>query len=227
MPRHRRSPALFFDFDNTLTQGDVLDVVIEAFSPNDAWRTWEREWDSGRLSARECLQRQVENLRVSRAALFDFLSAVRIDATFATIVDWSRLWGFSLAIVSDSFEPLIHRILENNGIHGVPVYANRLDFSGNRLIPRFPYADPGCANSANAKARHLLPFREHCVVFAGDGRTDLDAALAADVVFAKDRLAAELGSLGVPFQRFDTLAPVMAYLRREWIGAPRREAIAG
>jgi 2-hydroxy-3-keto-5-methylthiopentenyl-1-phosphate phosphatase len=227
MPKNRRSPALFFDFDNTLTRGDVLDAVIEAFSPNDAWRAWEREWENGRLSARECLQRQVENLRVSRAALLEFLSPVRVDAAFASIVDWSRTRGIDLAIVSDSFEPMIRTILDNNRIAGVPVYANDLRFSGDRLIPRFPYSDPSCTNSANAKARHLLPFRGHCIVFAGDGRSDLDAALAADVVFAKDRLAAELGSLGVPFQPFDTLAPVIAYLRGEWAGASRPEAIAG
>jgi 2-hydroxy-3-keto-5-methylthiopentenyl-1-phosphate phosphatase len=51
MPSHYRRPALFFDFDNTLTAGDVLDKVIEAFSPDDAWRLWESEWDGGRPNA--------------------------------------------------------------------------------------------------------------------------------------------------------------------------------
>ena len=38
MPRRALHPVLFFDFDNTLTSGDVLDQVIEAFSANEAWR---------------------------------------------------------------------------------------------------------------------------------------------------------------------------------------------
>lgn len=226
MPSHYRRPALFFDFDNTLTAGDVLDKVIEAFSPDDAWRLWESEWDGGRLSARECLQRQVEGLRVTRVKLFDYLSAVRVDAAFPAIVDWARARRVALAIVSDSFEPLIRRILENNGVAGVPVYANDLEFSGDRLLPRFPFADPACARSANAKARHLLPFRDHRIVFAGDGRSDLDAALAADTVFAKDRLAAELGALGVAYRPFETLEPVLDYLQDEFARLSRAERVA-
>ena len=53
MHRHTPKPALFFDFDNTLTAGDVLDQVIETFSPNEAWRDWENAWEDGQLSAQE------------------------------------------------------------------------------------------------------------------------------------------------------------------------------
>jgi len=148
---------------------------------------------------------------------------VRIDAAFPAIVDWARERRVALAIVSDSFQPLIRRILENNGVGNVPIYANDLAFSGERLIPRFPYADPACARSANAKAFHLLPFRDHRIVFAGDGRSDLDAALAADTVFAKDRLAEELDALGAAYRPFETLEPVLDYLEGDFAFLPLAE----
>src|SRR5262249_17004221 len=62
-------PVLFLDFDNTITVGDVLDGIIERFSPDAAWRGWEDEWRAGRLSAADCLSRQVGALRVTREAL--------------------------------------------------------------------------------------------------------------------------------------------------------------
>ena len=216
MPRRAFKPVLFFDFDNTLTDGDVLDQVIEAFSPNEAWRDWENEWEQGRLSAKDCLRRQVENLHVSREALLEYLRPVRVDPWFGAILDWALPRRIEVNIVSDSFLPLVLYILKNNGIDRVPVYANDLDFSVERLIPSFPYADPDCSRSANAKAHHLLPYRDHCIVFAGDGRSDLDAALAADIRFAKDMLARELGMRGVPYKPFDTLAPVLDDLQREF-----------
>ena len=216
MPRRAFKPALFFDFDNTLTDGDVLDQVIEAFSPNEEWREWEHEWEQGRLSAEECLRRQVENLRVSRETLLDYLQPVRIDPWFSAILDWALSRRIEVNIVSDSFLPLILHILQNNGIDGVPVYANNLDFSVERLLPSFPHAEPGCSRSANAKARHLLPYRNHCIVFAGDGRSDLDAALVADIRFAKDALAEELEMRGVSYKPFTTLAPVLDDLRQEF-----------
>ena len=70
--------------------------------------------------------------------------------------------------------------------------------------------DPSPAG--RAKARHLMPYRANRIIFAGDGHSDLDAALAADVVFAKCALANELDARGVAFYPFDTLEPVLAFL---------------
>lgn len=210
--RQVRKPVLVFDFDNTLTPGDILDQVVERFSPNDDWQGWEREWVEGRLSARECLRLQVENLRVTREALFDCLLSVRVDPAFAGILAWARARQVEVIIVSDSFLPLIRHILANNSIGDVAVYANSLEFSGERLHPSFPYHDPAFPLSANAKAGHLAPYRDCTIVYAGDGRSDLDAALVSDVVFAKDCLAKELAARSVPFRPFTTLEPMLAYL---------------
>ncbi len=212
-----RKPVLVFDFDNTLTEGDVLDDVIERFSPNDAWRAWEREWAEGRMSARECLKLQVENLRVTREMLFEHLSSVRVDPAFARILEWARDRQVDTIIVSDSFEPLIRHILGNNAIEGVPVFANALAFDGDRLKPSFPHYDPAFPRSANAKAKHLAPYSGCTIVFAGDGRSDLDAALASDVVFAKDSLARDLEARGMAFRPFNRLGTVLEYLESNGI----------
>ena len=226
MPRSLLKPALFFDFDNTLTEGDVLDRLIERYSLNEAWRDWENAWAQGRLAARECLHLQVENMRVSREALLADVAKVRIDPAFAAIVDWARCRGVPVCIVSDSFLPLIRHMLWSNGIEGVPVIANDLHFSGaDRLVPSFPYCDPAVVNSANAKARHLAPYRpSHRLVYTGDGHSDVDAALAADVVFAKATLARELDARGAAFYPFETLEPVLAFLEAVPLGADVRAA---
>ena len=209
-------PVLFFDFDNTLTSGDILDQIIEEFSPNEDWRDWENAWETGHLSARDCLRLQIENLRVTREKLLGYLSLVRVDPSFSAIVDWAKARQVEVSIVSDSFLPLIHHILLTNGIDIVPVLANDLGFSGDRLIPAFPFYDPTCTRSANAKARHLAPYSGHSIVFAGDGHSDLDAALSANVVFAKSTLAKELGARGATFHPFDTLEPVLEFLETQF-----------
>jgi len=121
-----------------------------------------------------------------------------------------------VSIVSDSFLPLIHHILLTNGIDVVPVLANDLGFSGDRLIPAFPFYEPTSSRSANAKARHITHEPGHTVIFAGDGHSDLDAALSADVVFAKSTLAKELGARGTTFHPFDTLEPVLEFLETQF-----------
>jgi 2-hydroxy-3-keto-5-methylthiopentenyl-1-phosphate phosphatase len=211
--------VLFFDFDNTLTDGDLLDELIEAYSPNEAWRDWEHAWAQGKLPARDCLRLQVENMRVSRQTLFARLAQVRIDPAFVEIVEWARRRLVPVNIVSDSFMPLIAQVLHANGIAGIPIYANELGFAGDdRLIPLFPHYDASFPRSANAKAWHLTPYQgKRHIVFAGDGHSDLDAALVADIVFAKSTLARELDARGASFYPFETLEPVLAFL--EAIGA--------
>jgi 2-hydroxy-3-keto-5-methylthiopentenyl-1-phosphate phosphatase len=225
MSRSSLTPALFFDFDNTLTDGDVLDGLIESYSPNHAWRDWEHAWSEGQLSARDCLRLQVQNMRVRRETLLDHVAGVRIDPWFPETLEWAKRRGIEVTIVSDSFAPLIKHILSSNGIHNVAVFANDLEFAGDRLIPSFPFYHPACTSSANAKAHHLTPYRGYRIIFAGDGHSDLDAALAADVVFAKSTLAKELDMRGVAFFPFDRLQPVLAFLESSGValaGAPMR-----
>src|SRR4051812_20672798 len=109
-------PALFLDFDNTITCGDVLDRVIERYSADDAWREWETEWQAGRMSTAECLSRQVGNLRASPEELVQFVSSTAIDPAFARIVLWARREAIDLRIVSDNFGALIHAILDHHGL---------------------------------------------------------------------------------------------------------------
>jgi 2-hydroxy-3-keto-5-methylthiopentenyl-1-phosphate phosphatase len=225
MPRSLLKPVLFFDFDNTLMEGDILDQLIEKYSPNEAWRDWENAWARGHLPARDCLRLQVGNMRVSRERLFRDLTRVRIDPAFAEIVEWAKPRQVGINIVSDSFVPLIRQILRGNGIDGIPVFANDLRFlADDRLVASFPFYDPACDRSANAKARHLMPYRANRIIFAGDGHSDLDAALSADVVFAKSALANELDARGVAFYPFESLEPVLAYL--ETVEDALREAAA-
>src|SRR5438046_4059981 len=123
VPRSLLKPVLFFDFDNTLMQGDILDEVIEKYSPNEAWRDWENAWARGQLPARDCLRLQVGNMRVSRERLLEDLARVRIDPAFAEIVERAKLRQVGIKVVGESFVPLIWLVMTHNGIDDNPVYA--------------------------------------------------------------------------------------------------------
>jgi 2,3-diketo-5-methylthio-1-phosphopentane phosphatase len=205
-------PALFLDFDNTITLGDVLDRVIERYSVTEAWREWEAEWQAGRMSTHECLRRQIGDLRASPEELRRFMSGVAIDPAFARIVAWAAANGVDLRILSDNFSPLIHAILDHHGLPAVPVFANELVFSAGRLEARFPFRDPACARCAHCKGQHLRAAKGRPRIYVGDGLSDVCPSLVADVVFAKDSLAADLARRGVPFRPYLTLDDVLGYL---------------
>ena len=183
--------------------GDVLDQVIERYSASEAWRDWETEWQAGRMSTPECLRRQMGDLRVSPEELHGFMSECEIDPAFPRIVAWAAAKGADLSIVSDNFSSLIHAILDHQELPAVPVFANEFVFAAGRFEARFPLRDPACPGCAHCKAQHLRAVEGRQRIFVGDGLSDVCPSLVADVVFAKDSLAADLGYRGV---RIDPIA---------------------
>ena len=133
---------IFFDFDNTVTKGDVLSDMIERYSVCGDWMSLENAWSSGEITTKECLKGQVNGIRISNQELLKYLKTVRIDPFFSKLVNLLMSKGIESSIVSDNFEPIIQIILRNNGIKDFPTYANHLRFYRDRFFPSFPFRIP-------------------------------------------------------------------------------------
>jgi 2-hydroxy-3-keto-5-methylthiopentenyl-1-phosphate phosphatase len=188
-----RSPKfeVYFDFDNTITEFDVLDDIIGRFSINDDWKRIEEAWESGAIGSRECLEQQLAQVRISGAALHEYLETVRVDPAFPRIIDWLRTKGVAPMILSDSFTSIISGILENNGIDGLSIRANEMRLDGDRPVVAFPYYHSICTKCANCKTSHL--FRRDRPegtrkIYVGDGLSDACPAGFCEILFAKDKL---------------------------------------
>jgi 2,3-diketo-5-methylthio-1-phosphopentane phosphatase len=205
-------PVLFFDFDNTITRGDMLDAVIARFSKDDSWREHEAAWQAGRMSTRECLARQIGSLKAMPEEILEFASSAALDPWFAPIVRKAAASSLELTVLSDSFTVLIDAALKRNDILQVRVVANELRFLGDRVEAHFPHLDPECSRCAHCKAQHFRALKGRETVFVGDGLSDVCAGMVADVVFAKDSLAAQLSRAGRSYLPFDSLKPVLDFL---------------
>jgi len=179
MKPSKNTPVLFFDFDNTITREDVLDRILERFSISEEWRHWEDAWVRGEISTLRCLDRQLAGIRASEAELIDFVASCQIDPHFAPIVQWAANARVELFVVSDNFSCLVREILTRHGLPHVPVMANGLTFSGNRLHAHFPFRSPTCERCAHCKAVHFRPFERCRKIYVGDG--------LSDVCIARDR----------------------------------------
>ena len=210
---------IFFDFDNTVTLVDVLNELIERFSVRDDWMVLEQSWQLGEITTKECLTGQMKGIRISNRELVKYLKTVRIDPYFLKLIDLSRRKGVGPVIVSDNFEQIINIILENNGIKGVPIYANHLTLHRGRLSPFFPYQNPGCPFCAHCKKIHFMNethSMDDPIIYVGDGRSDICAAKEADIIFAKDALLKYFRKNDLPCVEFCDLAGIYEYLKEDF-----------
>jgi len=208
-------PVLFLDFDNTITQGDLLDAVLERFSKDNSWLELEDAWRSGKISTLECLRGQVGNLKPSRTAILEFAVTISVDPHFVPIADWAARSNVDLIVLSDSFTALIDAVFKHHDIPNVPVFANELKFFADRVEAEFPYQDPSCARCAHCKARQIRKFPGQRTIFVGDGLSDICPANIADIVFAKDSLARHLAQSNKKFLPFHSLQTVLNFLLEE------------
>lgn len=188
-----RNIRFFIDFDGTVTNTDAIDSILEKFG-NPSWRQIEEEWAAGRIGSRECLSKQVALVRATKAQLQAHIANIEVDPFFEKFLDFMNEEKISCSIVSDGFDFIIHKILQRQLrpelLETLPVYANRLEWVGDRPMAYFSegvLCEHGCANCKPRVIEKIKSFKDE-VIFVGDGLSDRFAAQIANLTFAKSKL---------------------------------------
>ena len=217
--------VILSDFDFTISQVDVGDLVVDTLSPPSA-ATLERI-RAGQAGSREFWLDSMARVSVDEA--LKLAGTVALDPHFRPFAAWCEAQAIPLAVVSDGFGFYISQIFERNGLSHLPVFCNEMPEPG-RL--EFPHANPACDLCACCKAsvaRRLKEAGAH-IIYIGDGTSDLYASAFVDWVFAKGFLARHLASQGMPFYPFDSFADVAAVVQGDLASfrdgtAPRRSSL--
>ena len=210
--------AVFCDFDGTFAVQDVGATLARRHAGDRRPALWAR-LERGELSAWEYNLELLDGLELPKAVLEDFLRSVELSPGADELVRWCESHGVPFRVLSDGFDYNLDRLQEIHQIR-FEYEANRLRYEGGswRIEAGFPNPSCSCGTGTCKRGRIETFRREHpgaSVVHIGNGRvSDLCAALASDVVFAKDTLADELVDRGVPFEPFDTLRDVLPVLER-------------
>lgn len=191
---------LVSDFDGTVTEVDLLDELAQAFGDPDVYREVEDGLHAGTITLQECITREFEPVTASLEDVIAWMREhVAIRPGLPELVAALRSDGYGVRILSSGFEELIRPTLDQLGIDGVDVVANRVDVrpDGWRVRWRDVRACPVCGEACK---RGGLPDGE--VIYVGDGISDRCASLAAQRVFATRGLVDYLIAEGVAFEPF-------------------------
>jgi 2-hydroxy-3-keto-5-methylthiopentenyl-1-phosphate phosphatase len=150
-----------------------------------------------------------------------------VDEGFAPLLEICAARHVPVHIISDGFDYCIHRILSRTGndlsylMRGVRVCASHLVPERRYWRTEFPFFHQtcahGCATCKPAVMRLLNHTNAHAI-FVGDGLSDRYAVESADLVFAKDRLAAYCREYSIEHTLYNNLGEVAAHLDR-WLAS--------
>lgn len=217
-----QKPIIFSDFDGTITQLDVTDVILEQYA-DSSWREVEGQWLRGDIGSRECIERQAALVTASAEQLDALIDAIPLDPDFPEFFRFVRDQQLPFYIVSDSFDYVIRRVLKRLGANGElengrHLFSTGLQMNEGRLQVSFAHSKEGCEHGcATCKPAVIRRVRDACrpVIFVGDGLSDRFAVEEADIIFAKHELLAYCRKHSLacrPFLTFSEVQKVVAGL---------------
>jgi 2,3-diketo-5-methylthio-1-phosphopentane phosphatase len=201
---------VFCDFDGTIAQRDVGDAVFQYFG---VFEPYHSNLLSGKITVTEYYQRAISSAQNFTPESIAHLSEqFEIDAYFPQFYHFCTQKNIPLTILSDGFLEYIYPMLASVGITDANVRANYLEVQNFEIQPIFPTASESCrCFCASCKRNSMLSTSapDSIFVYIGDGLSDTCAASHADIIFAKNKLAAFCNQHRIPHYPFHTFFDIL------------------
>jgi 2-hydroxy-3-keto-5-methylthiopentenyl-1-phosphate phosphatase len=214
-----RQPAIFCDFDGTVTEKDNIIAIMNQFGP-EGWDELKEAVLDRTISIREGVGKMFSLLPVTlKEEIIEFaVKNAKIRPGFQEFLDFANVQGIPVYIVSggiDFFlEPIIRQFSPIAGI-----YCNGSDFSGKTIKIEWPNScDDQCSNDCGCCKPSIMRKLEESGAYKiviGDSVTDLEAAKQADLVLARDYLKDKCVEWEIPHTPFETFYDCIEALKTE------------
>jgi len=202
------------DFDGTIIRNNLAILLRERFATGE-WQKIESDYLRGQLTVEESNKRQFALIKEPKARLQEFVRRnAALRAGFLEFVAYHRATGIELVIVSSGLDFYIEAALEKIGVPELELHCGQTSFGEDGIT--ISYLDPeGKTIEEGFKKRHLswLKRRGGSVIYIGDGLSDLDAARAADQVFATSHLHTLLSNASITHYTFSNFHDILRQMR--------------
>jgi len=208
--------VVFCDFDGTITVEETFVAVLKKFTPELSAKLLPEIY-ARRVTLREGVRKMLESIPSSRyPEILEFTQTQPIRQEFVKLLDFLEFQGVPLVVVSGGLRGMVEIVLDSllHRIHAI--HAVDVDTSGPYIKVRCEY-ERGTELMAKAQVMSKYPAYEKIAI--GDSITDLNMALQASIVFARDRLAEYLDEQHKTYIPWNNFLDVRDYLAQLWNNA--------
>ncbi|MCE5285795.1 MAG: MtnX-like HAD-IB family phosphatase [Pelosinus sp.] len=208
------------DFDGTMTAKDFYHIIMDNYLGK-----WGRElydsWKRGEMYDVEFLSAVFKAINRSQEEIDQDILRIEMDEDTADFIEQIKLAGGDFVILSAGAKYYIERCLAFHHITNLQIIANGgiYENKGITLIP--PERQNAFYSERYGIDKGLvvqdLKKKYQKVYYAGDSGPDLNAALLADVAFAKKELIPLLGAKGIKYIPFTSFKQIAAYLQKNGV----------
>lgn len=203
------------DFDDTIATCNVSHLLLQAFG-SEGWRGVQTLYDTGQISVEENNRRQFALLNADGAAITDFVLAnVEVRPGFSQFVEYCLDSGIHFTVVSNGIDFYILPVMRSLGLSSIEVRSARSNITSSGVVLSYP--DPSGSDRLQGFKLSWLRYHKNqrrSVVYIGDGKSDIPAALEADHVIARSTLYSHFQSSGLRCFEFEDFFDVRKAVER-------------
>ncbi len=214
-PRPGQPLAVLTDFDDTAAEQNVAELLLRRFG-DPSWEEVRARFRAGELSLKDYQEIAFRGVTAGEQTMAAYVKQnANLRPHFAEMLSYCRSRDIPVAVVSHGLDFYIEAVLRSEGVEGVPVFSVTTSFGPGGIQYSYPFAYPGEEHRGNSKGLIVDRYRAggRSVIYAGDGRSDLEPAERADFVFAHSVLAEECANRNIPFRPFRDFGDVLTAVK--------------
>jgi 2-hydroxy-3-keto-5-methylthiopentenyl-1-phosphate phosphatase len=211
------SRVVFCDFDGTITTKDTFVTVLEKFAPETAAQIlpaiYRRE-----ITLKTGIGKTLGAIPArDYPAMIEFMAEQPVRPGLKEFIEFLNNATIPFVVISGGLTGMVKAVLEHQGLLNsvTAIYAGEVDTTGDFLQP---YSLISSDTEFVAKAIIMNKYSAQEKIAIGDSVTDINMSLAADVVFARDRLQHYLDLENKSYIQWNDFFEIREYLEAKVSG---------
>jgi 2-hydroxy-3-keto-5-methylthiopentenyl-1-phosphate phosphatase len=205
---------VFCDFDGTITAEETFVGMLKQFATENYTQVKQQIIDKD-ITLGEGVRRMVESVPSEIfPQVLDYIGDKEIRAGFPELLDYLYFHGVPFVVISGGLLESVKTRLESFAARILAIHAAEVNTDGDYLKLFSKYQNQ---TELVAKTEVMSTYNFEQAVVIGDGITDLNMAMAADIVFARDYLSKFLTQNNKSFIRWDDFFDVLNHLSKRWL----------
>lgn len=207
------SMKILCDFDGTVTKNDNMVSIIKEFVPS-FHHNIVKDIINKEISIRDGLEQLFATISSSKKEeITSFvLNTIEFRDGFSEFIEYTNKEELDFYIVSGGLDFFVEPTLANF-VPSHHIYCASADFSMETMHINWVHeCDDQCSSACGVckpTVLRKLPTANEKIIVIGDSVTDFELAKQADIVFARDILAAKCTELNIPFTPFETFYDIL------------------
>lgn len=206
---NKQKKIIFCDFDGTITAEETFVGMLKHFTPELSAKLMP-EMYALRLTLRQGVRQLLESIPSKKyPEILEYSSTKKIRAGFVEMLDYLDSQNIPFIVVSGGLRGMVETVLGPLKNRVQAIYAVDIDTSSEYLQVKSEFE---AGNELVSKVSVMEKHPTEQTIAIGDSVTDLNMAMQASLVFARDRLTHYLNERQKPYIPWDNFLDIRNYL---------------